>query len=78
MTISTDFLSLECLLKWQQNIVGKSDALLFLGYENVGKFLGLSVLQLHGNEKKYRVDLMSLRRLNRMAYEEPLESAEQI
>lgn len=52
MTISTDFLSLECLLKWQQNIVGKSDALLFLGYENVGKFLGLSVLQLHGNEKK--------------------------
>lgn len=58
--------------------MGKSDALLFLGYENVGKFLGLSVLQLHGNEKKNCVDLMSLRRLNRMVYEEPLESAEQI
>lgn len=46
------FLSLECFLKRQQNIVGKSDALLVLGYENVGKFPGLSVLQLHGNEKK--------------------------
>lgn len=57
--------------------MGKSDALLVLGYENVGKFPGLSVLQLH-EMKKNSVDLMSLRRLNRMAYEEPLESAEQI
>ena len=28
--------------------------------------------------KKNSVDVMSLRRLNRMVYEEPLESAEQI
>ena len=32
--------------------MGKSGALLFLGYENMGKFFGLSVLQLHGKEKK--------------------------